>query len=147
MVSEDPARLRFPAGFPAWGSSTHPPSDCHCRHWATSTVWIRPGFPANSQLHSPTSPSGGAAPRLHSPGILYLRTVIVLHRLPHIAMGHGPSLHPSASKRELSVWPLRIPIPQQLDDLVIGPSSLSASVHRGSQLQDLLDSIGATMTT
>ena len=38
----------------------------------------------------------------------YLRTVIV-HVTPHIAMGHGPYLHPLASREEPCVWPLRIP--------------------------------------
>ena len=30
---------------------------------------------------------------------------------PHVAMRCGPYLHPSASQRELCIWPLRIPNP------------------------------------
>jgi hypothetical protein len=89
---------RFPAGFPAWPLSCHPPTELSPSRYATSTDRMRPGFPANSQLHSPTSPLGGAAPLACQGASCNLRTVIVRYRLPHIAMRPGPYLHPSASK-------------------------------------------------
>ena len=57
------------------------PADCPHRRIFTALCALVPNgyseFPAYSQLHSPSSPTGGAAP--HSlRGFLYLRTVIVL---------------------------------------------------------------------
>lgn len=78
-----------------------------------------PGFPANSQLHSPTSPSGGAAP-LACQGVSYLRHFCYLHcflqwrsghfcRSPHVAMRFGLSHHIDPQDRVLGVQSLRVP--------------------------------------
>jgi hypothetical protein len=96
MVSEDPACRGFLLIFRR-GPLSWPPTD----RIVTAITQYRsdtPGFPANSQLHSPASPLGGAAPLACREAFCNLRTVIVLHRLPHVAMGHGPYLHPSCFK-------------------------------------------------
>jgi hypothetical protein len=101
----------FPADFPAWPLSNHTPfrlSLPYRGEYGTDT----PGFPANSQLHSPASPLGGATdPRLHR-GFRNLRTVIV--RQPSSPCRHGARTISSSPcfKRELCVWPLRIPSSQ-----------------------------------
>jgi hypothetical protein len=58
-------------------------------------------------------------------------------RYPHIAMRRGPYLHPSASLRELCVWPLRIPSQQRCDEFFIATSALATTVHGPSQNEDV----------
>ena len=69
MVSEDPILADgFLRVFRRGPCRSHTPSDCYCREcgeYRSDT----PDLPAYSRLHSPSSPTGGAA--------IYLRTVIV----------------------------------------------------------------------
>jgi hypothetical protein len=67
----------------------------------TSTEWMHPGLPAYSQLHSPTSPLGGAAPLACQGAYCNLRTVIVRTVIPISLWGLDHIFIPSLQKGAL----------------------------------------------
>jgi hypothetical protein len=101
MVSEDPVARTVSCWFSGMALVV-PSADrvvtVACN--ATSTDRMRPGFPANSQLHSPTLPLGGAAPLACEEAFATLGISVTSTQESSIEWRGGQSLPPSSCRHE-----------------------------------------------